>query len=409
MLLDELPPLPAVSVLDGNVFESVFMNLVISLSGPKRKLRQSQRQFLSMFNRSSQRAMSRYLAEAQKKGFIVKVCRTNGIDPDSYVRGEFFSRDSEESRNLITLSNSLWGTHGLLRTFPYPSAWGHGCIPDAVILCLATLRQLDESISKKSLRKYLSALVPESSFNNALRFLKEHHLACGECERLMIAPDWEAKLRALMKGNSACDERQEKGDKRRRAESEKNRIRVSKGKLTDAELTELLSLQCVIKGCKRKARQQEHFPAQKYLKDFDVVTDRHLVWAICRQHNREMSDFIKKMPDVIPLISKRVYVAPSVNALRLYQASANHWIVRFYNAFKADDIEAASYAVRAALGHRTAVAKLPADQKNIEPKLRILRKAVGRRHYSPGRSQLSSRAEEELEKNHFQINLEEPK
>ena len=394
MLLDELPRLPAVSVLDGNVFESVFMNLVISLSGPKRKLRQSQRQFLSMFNRSSQRNMSRYLAEAQKKGFIVKVCRTNGTAPDSYVRGDFFSRDTEESLAFIELSNSLWGTRGLLRAFPYPSAWGHGCVPDAVILCLATLRMLDESISRKSLRKYLSALVPESSFYNAVRFLKEHHLVDGECERLMIAPDWESKLCVFMQGNSACNDRQEKGDKRRKAETEKNRVRVSKGKLTDAELTELLSLPCVIKGCKRKARQQEHFPAQKYLKDFDVVTDRHLVWAICRQHNREMSDFIKKMPDVIPLISKTVYVAPNVDALRLYHASANHWIIRFYNAFKADDIEAAAYAVRAALGHRTAVSKLLAEQKNIEPKLRIIRKAVGKRHYSPGRSQLPYRTEE---------------
>ena len=95
------------------------------------------------------------------------------------------------------------------------------------------------------------------------------------------------------------------------------------------------------------------------------MTDRDLVWAICRQHNREMSDFIKKMPDVIPLISKRVYVAPCVDALRLYQASANHWIVRFYKAFKADDIEAASYAVRAALGHRTAVSTLLAEEKTL--------------------------------------------
>ena len=393
MLIVELPRLPADSLLDGNVFESVVLCRFVSMSGPKREFSQSQRQVLSMFNRSSQPAISGYLAKAQKKGLLVKVRHTSGADPNVYVRGEFFSRDSEESRNLITLSKSLWGTHGLLRTFPYPSAWGFGCIPGAVILCLATLRVLDESISKKSLVKYLSPIVPKSSIDKALIFLEEKHLAFGECERLMIAPDWETKFRVLLQEKSACNERQEKGDKRRKAESENNRVRVSKGKLTDAELKELLSLQCVIKGCKRKARQQEHFPAKKYLKDFDVMTDRHLVWAICRQHNREMSDFIKKMPDVIPLISKRVYVAPNVDALRLYQASANHWIVRFYNAFKADDIEAASYAVRAALGHRMAVAKLLTEQKNIEPKLREIRKTVGKRPYSPGRSQLPYRTE----------------
>jgi len=230
-----------------------------------------------------------------------------------------------------------------------------------------------------------------------LIFLEEKHLAFGECERLMIAPDWETKFRVLLQEKSACNERQEKGDKRRKAESEKNRLRVSKGKLTDAELKELLSLQCVIKGCKRKARQQEHFPAQKYLKDFDVMTDRHLVWAICRQHNREMSDFIKKMPDVMPLISKRVYVAPSVDALRLYQASANYWIVRFYKAFKADDIEAASYAVRAVLGHRKAVIQSSSENGFVEPnRPQVIRKAVGKRPYLPGRSQLQRRTQEQI-------------
>ena len=393
MLIVELPPLPAVSVLDGNVFESVVLCRFVSLAGPKREFNQSQRQLLSMFNRSGQRAMSRHLTKAQMRGFITKVRRTNGTNPDSYVRGDFFSRDPEEGRALVTLSTSLWGRSGLL---PYPcfsSAWGHGCIPGAVILCLATLRQLDESISKKSLRKYLSALVPESSFNNALRFLKEHHLAYGECERLMIAPDWEAKLRAFMKGNSACDERQEKGDKRRKAESENNRVRVSKGKLTDAELTELQSLQCVIKGCKRKARQQEHFPPQKFLKDLDVTTDRHLVWAICGQHNRKMSDFIKKMPDLKPFVIKRVYVASGVDPLRLYHAAANFWIVRFYDAYRANDIPKATYAVQAVLGYRTAIIQSSSENEIIEPKQRVIRKAVGKRPYSPGRSQLPYRTE----------------
>jgi hypothetical protein len=393
MLIVELPELPTVSCLNGPIFESVIFCRFVSLSGHKRKLDHSQRQVLSLFNRSQQRAISRYFVAAQEKGFLTKIHQTQGADPDVYVRGEFFEGDSSESRALVTLSRSLWGSKGLLKTFPYQTAWGYGCLPPAVILCLATLRSLDESISKKSLRRYLSPLVPESSFNSAMRFLKEHHLAFGEVGRLIIAPDWETKICTWLDSNPKCNERHLRGEWRRKAESVANRARVAKGKLTEAEVAQLLALRCVVKGCKRKMHQQEHFPPMKFLKKhLDVVTNRHFVWSICKKHNGEMKGFIARMPIDTPMRPNILKIADGVDPLRIYSASANKWITRYYTAYANDDIEGAIYAFRMVIGLWKSIALLPKDYESLtdEPIDRLIR-TRGKDSYSPHDSQLSFR------------------
>ena len=86
MLVVQLPQLPTVSVLDGNTFESVIICRFVSLSGQTREFNQSQRQLLSLFNRSGQRAMGKYLKKAESKGLIRKVRATKGLLADRYSR-----------------------------------------------------------------------------------------------------------------------------------------------------------------------------------------------------------------------------------------------------------------------------------------------------------------------------------
>jgi hypothetical protein len=390
MLVVQLPPLPTVSVLDGNTFESVIICRFVSLSGQTREFNLSQRQLLSLFNRSGQRAMGKYLKKAESKGLIRKARVTKGLLADAYSRGEFFSADSQESRRLIKLSHSLWGRNGLLRSWPYPTAWGHGCLPGAAILSLATLRLLEESISKKSLREYLSALVPQSSFNSGIKFLFEKHLVYGEGDRLLIAPDWESKLELWLDMHSACNGRQEEGDKRRAEEIESNRVRVQKGKLTDAESKQLLALPCVVKGCKSKRHQMEHFPPRHFLKQLDVITNRYFVWSICRTHNRQMADFIKALDSTVPIPPNLLEVKPGTDPMRIYSASANRGIQKFYSAFQNKDQDAATVAIRLVIGLWKAINDLPEDYEVTgRQSLVVRREKVGKRAYSPDRSKLS--------------------
>ncbi len=395
MLIGELPVLPKVSILDGPIFESVLFCRFVSLSGQRRELIQSQRQVLTMFNRSQQRAISRYFAKAREIGLLKKVRHTQGVDPDVYVRGDFFSRGGQESSALVTLSNALWGSGGLLKTFPFQTSWGHGCIPPAVILSIATLRLLDENISKKALRRYLAPLVPESSFTNAMKYIKERKLALDEGGELKIAPDWEARFRMLLETNPKCNQRFEKGEKRRKAESEANRIRVSRGKLTDAELTKLLRRPCVVKGCKRKKHQQEHFPPKKFLeKHFDVVTNPQLVWSICRLHNGQMKGFIARMPSELIIPPNILYIKSDGDSRRLYSASANYWIQRFYKACAENDISAGVHAVSMVIGLIKALEGLPQTAQLSTCSQKRTPRVKGKRQYSPARSQLPFHSEQ---------------
>ena len=65
-------------------------------------------------------------------------------------------------------------------------------------------------------------------------------------------PSGGTKIRVWLDTNPKCNERHLKGEWRRKAESAANRARVAKGKLTEAEVNQLLALRCVVKGCKSK-------------------------------------------------------------------------------------------------------------------------------------------------------------
>ena len=396
MLFVERPPLPAVSVLNGGLLETVILCRFVSLSGKSRSMGHSQRQVLSHFNRSGHGVVKRCLAKAQVTGILTLKAPSYGVIPDVYVRGDFFSRDSRESRALVTLAGSLWGKKGLLTNWPYSAAWGFGCVPPAAIICLATLFALEESISQKSLRNYLSTLVAESSFTDAMKFLKKRHMTCSDSGRILIAPDWEEKLQRFLDEHPECNERKKRGDTRRKAESWKNKVGVQHGRLTDAERNQLFKLPCVVNGCKRRNRVQEHFPPKKFLKkNVDVSTNRHFVWSICRQHNDEMKGFIARMPLGPPIPSSKTVYARGVDPLRAYKACANLRIQQFYRAFHADDLDAATDAVRAIIGLWKAILLLPDEaMTGHKTHLGSKRKAVGKRPYSPGRSQLPYRAEE---------------
>jgi hypothetical protein len=259
-------------------------------------------------------------------------------------------------------------------------------------LSLATLRLLEESISKKSLREYLSALVPQSSFNLGIKFLFEKHLVYGEGDRLLIAPDWESKLELWLDTHSACNERQVEGDKRRAEEIESNRVRVQKGKLTDAALKQLLALPCVVKGCKSKRHQMEHFPPRHFLKQLDVITNRYFVWSICRTHNRQMADFIKSLDSTVPIPPNLLEVKPGTDPMRIYSAVANREIQQFYIAFKNKDQNAATDAIKKALGLWKALELLDdAGQPSAQEEPLRATRTRGKRSYSPHDSQLSIR------------------
>lgn len=391
MTVDPLPELPRVQALNGNSFDSVFFSRLVWLSGPTRELKSSQRELLSFFNRSRQKSMSQKLKVAQAKGFLKKTRNSQGLLPDAYIRGDFFAKDNSESRNFVTLATSLWGTNGLLRDWQYPAAWGFGCMKTGVLLCLATLKKVDQSMSRKSLRKYLTPLVSESSFNESISILTTRQMVIQSNGELVLAKDWEDKLQHWLETIPACNQRKQKGDGRRRAEQLANRMRVRKQILTNAELYLLLKLPCVVKGCKRKSCELEHFPPRRFLKDFDDITNKNLVWAICKKHNQEKANFIKRLNVNTSIKSEQLEIKAKVAPLNIYRTVANLRMQDYERAFRNNDPVGAAIAIQSVLMLWKAVSQMPCNNP-ILTKDRIplqRRKIIGKSPHKTHQSQLN--------------------
>lgn len=392
-MTSELPELPRVSALDGATFESVVLTYFVYETCPRRHLEWSvsQRHLLSRFNRSGQRRMSGYFSRATEKGFVKKIRKSRGVRPDVFKRGDFFTHRSHQGDLCIRLSNSLYAKdRGLLHDWPYPNAWGHGCLHPGEILCLATLRRLGRPVIRNEVQRYLSALVPPQSFDGCIKKLRSKGLIQLDGSVISLVPDWEAVTHRYLEDNPACNERKRKGDVRRRQESEQNRRRATRGILTDAERQELRSLRCVRKGCRKKATQMEHFPPKRYLADLDEVHNPYLVWAICPEHNVETSEFIKTLGPIsinsIPLF----HSVGDTDPFLLYRLVSNHWYGEFYKAFLIGDREAAERAIRITLSYWLAIKDLPRPTNGDTPlSLRMKHIAKLGRRYSTWKSQLS--------------------
>jgi hypothetical protein len=240
------------------------------------------------------------------------------------------------------------------------------------------------------MQRYLSALVAPQSFDRCIKKLCKKGLTQIDDSVISLVPDWEATMRRYLEDTPACNERKRKGDMRRRRESEQNRKRVARGILTDAERHELLTLPCVRKGCRKKAKQMEHFPPKRYLGDLDEVHNPFLVWAICPEHNAETSEFIKTLGPISSNPITPLRVSGDMDPFLLYRLVANHCYGEFYKAFINGDRPAAEQAIRTTRDYWRAIKDLPRPNRRDTPLSPLMQRIekCGRR-YSTWKSQLS--------------------
>jgi hypothetical protein len=390
MLIVELPAIPMVSVLSGRIFKRVILSWFVHSAGRRRGLEDSQRQICSKFNRSNQLIISKYLKEAREENYLELLTPSDGLNPDVHIRGAFFVNRTRDSDRLIQLANSLWGPQrGLLRHWPYPSAWGHGCTPPAAIVCLATLRILDEPIQKKTLRKYLEPLVSDSSFNDAIRWMRGKDLIVLEACGITVSKDWQEKFVRHLVVSPAGNNRQERGDCRRTRESFVNRVRVKKATITRLEQDALKRLPCVWKGCKNQATEMEHFPAHRFLRHLGDQTNRHLVWAICEKHNDATQSFIKYQPSIPTDISSGLFIDARYSKWDVYEAVSDINIQRFYAAARGRDDKEANVVIGATVALLNAIVQSTEPVVDNYPKRKkAQREMKGVNAYLPGLSKL---------------------
>jgi hypothetical protein len=184
--------------------------------------------------------------------------------------------------------------------------------------------------------------VPESSFNDVVRWMRGRDLIVLEASGLIASKDWQEKFVRHLFTSRAGSNRQERGDHRRKRESDANRSRVQKATITRLEQDALKRLPCVSRGCKKLGTELEHFPAHRFTKHLQDQTIKHLVWSICEEHNDETASFIKYLPRVPADISTQFFIDARCSKWELYEAVSNLNIQRFYSAaHRRDDQEGA--------------------------------------------------------------------
>ena len=390
MLIVDLPVIPWVSALPERVFRRVVLAWFIHCAGRTGGLENSQRQICSRFNRSNREIVGRYLKEARVLDFLRLLTASDGLNPDVHVRGAFFDNRTRDGDRFIQLANSLWGSHrGLLSQWPYPTAWGHGCTPPAAILCLATLNVLVEPIPRKTLRQYLEPIVPESSFNEAIRWMKARHLIVHGDFGLEASPDWQEKFVQHLETSLAGNNRQERGDRRRRRESEMNRVRVKKATISNFEKDALKKLPCVKRGCKNLGTEMEHFPPHRFLRHLQDQTNKHLVWSICEEHNDETQRFIKYLEWIPAEISSQLFIDARYSKWEIYEAVSNINIQRFYAAARRSDADEANVVIGGTLGLLNAILQSGEPlNKGYSTRKKMRREIQGPKAYHPSKSKL---------------------
>jgi hypothetical protein len=387
-LIVDLPVIPRVSVLPDRVFRRVVLAWFIYWAGRPKGLENSQRQICSRFNRSNREIIGNYLKEAREANFLKLLTASDGLNPDVHVRGAFFDDRTRDRDRFIQLANSLWGSQkGLLSQWPYPSAWGHGCTPPAVILCLATLNVLDEPIQRKALREYLEPLVPESSFNDAIRWMRGKDLIVLDACGLTASKDWQEKFVRHLFTSLAGSNRQERGDRRRKRESDTNRSRVKKATITRSEQDALKRLPCVKRGCKKLGTEMEHFPPHRFTKHLQDQTNKHLVWSICEEHND--ASFIRSLKSIPPVKSGQLFIDARYAKWEIYDAVSNLYIQRYYKAKENNDKALADEVIKKISSILNLITDATESESTVViPHRKGTRESRGKNPYDPSLSKL---------------------
>jgi len=349
----ELPRLPRVSAVQGSTLKRVIFLLMVYETRHHRTFCVSQRQILSYFNRSKREVLGSYLKDFQSDKFFTKKHFSRGDRPDEYERGPYFKKRTRETDRILDAANALWNHKtGLLRMWPYPTAWGHGCLSPAAILILAVLQVAEEEIPRFDLQGYLTTFLTQDSFERGIAELGNEKLIFMTPWGFTIAPGWQHKLENYMKTTSSCCDRQISGDQRRQREIRENRERVAKGIVTHAEKTKLLDQPCIFcKSDTEPRTEMEHFPPKKFLRLSNSVVFNHrlLVSAIHNQCNSELGIFVRSLPRLVVTPGKLVLRNTDVDLNRIFLASKEVHQNRFHQAYRTKDKTLALFSIHMTL------------------------------------------------------------
>jgi hypothetical protein len=213
----------------------------------------------------------------------------------------------------------------------------------------ATVERADCLLSRKQIFDYLEMFCSRRSVKGSIERLVDIGVFVDSADGICMSECGRQRFVEFVGESPAGKERFEKGNLKRQSERIKRRQTVERGLLTDAERGQLRNLGCWVAGCSSKVREPDHFPPKRFLSSFEDTLSPHILFAACRKHNRQSSNFIASLPDIKPEVFKILVLRRNVEPTRLFRASNNLRLVRFIQHRENSDKVGASKDIKRSL------------------------------------------------------------
>ena len=205
------------------------------------------------------------------------------------------------------------------------------------------------SKSHKQISDYAAMFCSRRSVKSSIEKLVDIGVFIETVDGVGLSDHWNERFNGFVASSDAGAVLIKKGNENRKNDRLKRRQTVERGLLTDAERGQLLARNCWFTGCGSKSKEPDHFPPKRFLSTFEDTLSPHILFAACRKHNRQSSNFIASLPDIKPEVCKKLVLLRNVEPTRLFRASNNLRLVKLIQHRESSDTVSASKDVKRSL------------------------------------------------------------
>ena len=350
VLVSSIPVLPEVPQVGREPFRALLFCWILTKLETSDHLECAVRDFAARFNRMDLSGIQTNLKALEDSGWL-KIDRIHSRSETSrYSKGPKFRTARRTGGLWLESAELIFGRDGLLDGWVPPEAWGRSCLGARSLLVLGFLRRVDRPVSISDIGKSLAGWMPARSCRMEVTSLtRAPELVKVSVDGMVsLHTEWLSALREWIAVHPACTDQLVRRTETTKRERSVHRSKIVSGRLTDSEEREMKRQPCVFCGKQFPLKQMtlEHWPPQKYMKQFGIPDSVHVVWPMCREDNGNLGKSIQhRMPASLKIRHGEVHGVKIHEALKMFLAVAEIQQVRYFSAIRRNDVDAATKAV----------------------------------------------------------------
>ncbi|MDB0005839.1 HNH endonuclease [Ilumatobacteraceae bacterium] len=215
---------------------------------------------------------------------------------------------------------------------------------------LGLLRGVGHPVSVSDVERALVGWIPARSCRKEIHSLAvtPNLVEVSVDQFVSLRSKWQAELAEWIAVHPSCVDQLARRTHLTTRERAIHRSKIASGRLSDSEEREMKRQPCVFCGRRfpRKQMTLEHWPPRKFMQQHGIPDSTHVVWPMCKGDNDRLGKFIQhKMPATLKVRHGEVHGVEIHQALQIFLAVAEIQQVRYFDAYRRGDIEAATKAV----------------------------------------------------------------